>query len=159
MIHPRFAYVNSNQTSDTSRSTYYPPYASGLKETRGRIYIIFETTARNAEFPEMEADSSPDDLVQPGDDMDLRGEDLDFDEEDHVIRNLQPRIVSVEEAVEDNYKLLLSIIGQITDNNELVGLNWKLVAEDLGLESGATAAEKWTRFKEKNGVTGIHLSR
>ncbi|CZT46268.1 uncharacterized protein RSE6_06677 [Rhynchosporium secalis] len=126
----------------------------GLKGTRGRIYVIFETTARNAD-----ALKCPDDLVQPGDDMDLRGEDLDFDEEDHVIRNLQPRIVSVEEAVEDNYKLVLSIIGQITDNNKLVGLNWKLVAEDLGLESSATAAEQWTRFKETNGVIGIHLGR
>ncbi|XMA12468.1 hypothetical protein WAI453_005259 [Rhynchosporium graminicola] len=55
-------------------------------------------------------------------------------------------------SVEDNYKLLLSIISQITENNKLIGIDWKLVAEDLGLDKAPTAAMRWTRFKEANGI-------
>ncbi|CZT46264.1 uncharacterized protein RSE6_06671 [Rhynchosporium secalis] len=55
-------------------------------------------------------------------------------------------------SVEDNYKLLLSIISQTTENNKLIGIDWKLVAEDLGLDKAPTAAMRWTRFKEANGI-------
>ncbi|KAK2628571.1 hypothetical protein QTJ16_001674 [Diplocarpon rosae] len=51
----------------------------------------------------------------------------------------------------DNYRLLLSIISQITDEKgRLRDINWHLVADDLNLERAAAASLRWCRFKNEN---------
>jgi hypothetical protein len=56
---------------------------------------------------------------------------------------------------ENNYKLLLSIISQMSTKGQLRGINWSLVAADLGLERAQAANLRWTRFKK---ATGLNLS-
>jgi hypothetical protein len=54
---------------------------------------------------------------------------------------------------ENNYKLLLAIIRQLSVNGKLQGVDWNQVANDLGLERGAAANLRWTRFKQAHGLS------
>jgi hypothetical protein len=54
---------------------------------------------------------------------------------------------------ENNYKLLLAIIRQLSVNGRLQGVDWTQVANDLGLERGAAANLRWTRFKQAHGLS------
>lgn len=54
---------------------------------------------------------------------------------------------------ENNYKLLLAIIRQLSVNGKLHGVDWNQVANDLGLERGAAANLRWTRFKQAHGLS------
>jgi hypothetical protein len=54
---------------------------------------------------------------------------------------------------ENNYKLLLAIIRQLSVNGKLHGVDWNQVAKDLGLERGAAANLRWTRFKQAHGLS------
>jgi hypothetical protein len=53
---------------------------------------------------------------------------------------------------ENNYKLLLAIIRQLSVNGKLTGVDWNQVANDLGLERGAAANLRWSRFKQAHGL-------
>ena len=52
---------------------------------------------------------------------------------------------------ENENKLLLAIIRQLSVNGKLTGVDWNQVANDLGLERGATNM-RWFRFKEAHGL-------
>jgi hypothetical protein len=54
---------------------------------------------------------------------------------------------------ENNYKLLFSIISQMSTNGQLRGIDWALVANDLGLERATAASLRWTRFKQSTGLS------
>jgi hypothetical protein len=54
---------------------------------------------------------------------------------------------------ENNYKLLFSIISQMSTNGQLRGIDWGLVANDLGLERATAASLRWTRFKQSTGLS------
>jgi hypothetical protein len=54
---------------------------------------------------------------------------------------------------ENNYKLLVSIISQMSTNGQLRGIDWALVAADLGLDRAATASVRWARFKKSSGLS------
>lgn len=59
-------------------------------------------------------------------------------------------------TVEENYKLLLSIIRQKMDNEGLInGVDWQKVADDLGLQTADDARRRWRNFRWENGISEL----
>lgn len=55
-------------------------------------------------------------------------------------------------STEENYKLLLFIISQITSYGKLIGIDWQLVGNDIGLERREAANPRWSRFQKAHGL-------
>jgi hypothetical protein len=53
----------------------------------------------------------------------------------------------------ENYQLLLSMIKQLNISGRAI--NWKLAANDLGLERGKAASLRWHRFKKAQRENGV----
>ena len=51
-------------------------------------------------------------------------------------------------TVENNYALLLAIISQLQEQNGVRGINWNIVAEQIGVPTGNAASMRWTRLRQ-----------